>query len=152
MRYGLLGSVGKRKVRLFATQSSGNLSSPAMIAQLRTLPRKPYHLHIPPGNPAPQAGSNGLHARLFGGKTGSQPLCGIRLPRAVADLSRGKDPSEKAISIAIQRPLDAWNLRDVNSSSDDHSDTQQVTGYKCGAQNLRNYSEIGPWEHKAKGQ
>ena len=77
-------------------------------------------LNIMPGNPVSQARAGRLHSRLFGGKAGRQPLSGVQLGNAVADLIRSEDPSQKTLAKALPSRLDPGDLSDINSRAYNH--------------------------------
>ena len=127
MSYGLFSRMGKGQVSTPAPQGGSNLGSATVVAQLWTLSRHANHLDILPGNTTAEAGSNRFHASLFGRKAGGKALSCIRLASAVANLFRGKNPSEEAISMTVQHLLDSRNFSDINTGTEDHGVQVQVT-------------------------
>src|SRR5262249_28600305 len=89
-------------------------------AQLGALPRNPHYLHVLPGYAMAQAGTDGLHGCLFGGKPGRQALLWIRLTGAVMNLRRRKNPFEEALSKALYHSLDPGHLGNINSRTYNH--------------------------------
>jgi hypothetical protein len=112
----LLLGVGKREMCTLAAEPLGELCRLAAEFQNRPLPGHAKHLNILPGNTVAQAGTNGFHSGLFGGKAGGQALRGIGFAHAIADLSGGEDAPEKTLTKTLHGGLDPPHFGDVNSS------------------------------------
>src|SRR6266853_6017517 len=116
MRNRLVFGVGKREMCALATESLGKLRRFTAKFQNRTLPGHAQHLHILPGDPVAQAGTDGLHSGLLGGKAGRQTFSGIDLAHAVTDLRRGEDTLEESVAKTLHGGLYPPHFGDVNPS------------------------------------
>src|SRR5258707_559698 len=77
-------------------------------------------LKFVPGCPIAQAGTNGLHSGLFGGKAGSQTFGCVGLTDTIAQLLRGKNTSKEALSKAFYGGPDPGHFSYVNSCAYNH--------------------------------
>src|SRR5215469_3001396 len=100
----------QRKMDALATQGGGNLSRPSTVTQLWPLSGATHHFHVLPGNSTAPAGPDGFHPGLLGGETRRQALSGVRLAIAVSRFFSSEYTVQKALAIALQRPLDSRYL------------------------------------------
>src|SRR3984885_103000 len=81
------------------------------------------HFDVPPRDSVIPARTDGFHRGFFSGKARGIALDAVGLGIAVADLTLGKDPAQKAVAEASDRRFDAWHFRDIDAAADNHSET-----------------------------
>jgi hypothetical protein len=119
-RYRGFGRVAQGKMRSLAPQASSKLGELSGKSKGRPATRLSNDLKVVPCDAMAQAGSNGLHSRLFGSKASRQTLGSIRLGSAVAYLFGGKNAVQEAVTKALYGSPDPGHLSQVNSCAYNH--------------------------------
>jgi len=95
-----------------------DLESPPAQVEFRALAGSTTDLKLSPTNSTAYAGAEGFGSRLFCCKTRSQTFAIVFLCHAVGNLARCKDPAQKGFAITLKAVLDAGDLDEVGSESD----------------------------------
>ena len=85
-----------------------------------TASRLAAYFNIAPGYAVIPTGTDGLHCRFFRGEPRSVALDPVGLRVAVAHLTLGKDPVQKAIAETSDGSCDAWYFCNVDAGANDH--------------------------------
>ena len=107
-------------MRLGRAQAGEEFAGSSVKRQSGPASRQTLHLDIAPTDATAPSGSDGLHARLLGGKSGRVTFDFIRFRLTVADFLCGKDPLSEPHSEPVDALRDAADLGYVDTGSDDH--------------------------------
>ena len=80
------------------------------------------HFDIAPGYAVIPTRTDGLHRGFLGGEAGGVALDPVGFRFAIADLSLGEDPAQKAVAETRDGRSDARYFRNVDTSADYHKD------------------------------
>lgn len=116
--------VRKRKSCMGYAEPGCKLRGTAMEADAGTPARLANHLDFQPVNAPAYPRTKRLGGGLFGGKSSCEAFGRVALAHAIGLLSGGENAIEKALSVAFVRLLNAFNLNQVNTAANDHSEYQ----------------------------
>ncbi len=98
-----------------------NRSRTSAQSQLWPMPRLPHDLELPPAHASADTGSQRLRPSLLGCKPCRKALRRIFLATAVRNLRRREDTLQKNIPKTLNALLDAINLNQIRSKSENHN-------------------------------
>ena len=64
-------------------------------------------------------GPESLHRRFLRGKPAGEVRNGVAAPRTIGDLPVRENPVQEAVAITLERFRNPWNIRRVQTDSDD---------------------------------
>ena len=79
----------------------------------------PDDLDVLPQHATRMARAESLHRGLFRGKPAGEMRNGVAAPRTIGDLPIGEHPVQKPVAITFERFRNPWEIRRVQSNSDD---------------------------------
>jgi hypothetical protein len=113
--------VGERNRGAGYAKVGSDLRGAAVEAEGRPAGEFADHFNLEPGDTEADAGAEGFGASFFGREAGGEAFRRFAFAEAVGLLRGGVDAIEQARPEALNGAMDAVNLDQVDSGSDDHS-------------------------------
>jgi len=127
LRHRCVLGVSDGKMSTNGSQPVKEFRSSAMENHRRPSSRSRADFHVLPGHAQAPACPDGLHSSFLGGKTASIALSFVGFRLAVADLVGREYPLEEPPPKALDGSSYPWHFRDVNPSSDDHMQFENLS-------------------------